>query len=216
MGYILDIHETIKRRESATLLKQKAEAEFAKLNGWNRSRSHFEIVDIGKSGRAYDQEYIGYNRESGSPRIYDHVWLLRRGRVHSAIVTEPYNVNLEGVKEYLYKVKKWANDEVEEYREHIAGYEKVGWKIKVSERLILEKRKERAYILDNLDVYSPPDILASIWNPGGTSFFVIAEKGLDIRWLDEQDGRLAGIWAKEQELMEKEVERRRLLNVAVV
>lgn len=45
-----------------------------------------------------------------------------------------------------------------------------------------------------LDLFLPPDPMASIWFPGATSFVVIAPLGSIIEWLPEQDGGLTHLW----------------------
>jgi hypothetical protein len=46
----------------------------------------------------------------------------------------------------------------------------------------------------NLDLFLPPDPLASFWFPGNTRFIVIAAQGSVIEWLPEQDGSLVYLW----------------------
>ena len=46
-----------------------------------------------------------------------------------------------------------------------------------------------------LEAHVPPDPLASIHYPGGTLFLVITKPGVEVRWLPDQDGRLADRWA---------------------
>lgn len=46
-----------------------------------------------------------------------------------------------------------------------------------------------------LAVHLPPDPLASIHYPGWTYFVVITKAGVTVKWLPDQDGRLAERWA---------------------
>lgn len=46
-----------------------------------------------------------------------------------------------------------------------------------------------------LVLHVPPDPLASIHNPGGTLFLVVTKPDIEVRWLPDQDGRLADRWA---------------------
>lgn len=50
-----------------------------------------------------------------------------------------------------------------------------------------------------LVLHVPPDPLASIHNPGGTLFIVITKPGVKVKWLPDQDGRLADRWAARRE-----------------
>lgn len=48
-----------------------------------------------------------------------------------------------------------------------------------------------------LVLHVPPDPFASIHYPGGTLFVVVTKPGVEVRFLPEQDGRLADRWARE-------------------
>ena len=45
-----------------------------------------------------------------------------------------------------------------------------------------------------LEAHVPPDPLASVHYPGETYFIVITKPGVTVKWLPDQDGRLADRW----------------------
>jgi hypothetical protein len=55
------------------------------------------------------------------------------------------------------------------------------------------------FALTFVDVYAPPDILASTHFPGATICLVFAARGLTINWLPDQDGRLKHLWKPREE-----------------
>ena len=61
-----------------------------------------------------------------------------------------------------------------------------------------------------LDLFTPPDPLPSIHNPGRTIFLVIAALGAEIRWLPEQDGRLKPLWRRANAEEDREDEAARI------
>jgi hypothetical protein len=55
--------------------------------------------------------------------------------------------------------------------------------------------EERARLLTRgFVLHVPPDPRASIHYPGATVFLVVTLPGVEVRWLPEQDGRLAASW----------------------
>jgi hypothetical protein len=55
----------------------------------------------------------------------------------------------------------------------------------------------RTHLADRgLVLHVPPDPLASIHYPGGTIFVVVTKPGVEVRFLPEQDGRLADLWKR--------------------
>jgi hypothetical protein len=55
----------------------------------------------------------------------------------------------------------------------------------------------------NLEIYLPPDPLASFWFPGFTFFAVLAAPNMNIKWLPEQDGRYIHRWELRRTEFEK-------------
>jgi hypothetical protein len=47
-----------------------------------------------------------------------------------------------------------------------------------------------------LALHLPPDPYASFWFPGYATFVVLTVAGGEVRWLPEQDGRLAALWRR--------------------
>jgi hypothetical protein len=48
----------------------------------------------------------------------------------------------------------------------------------------------------------PPDPWASFWYPGWTTFVVITSPDVEVKFLPEQDGRLAGLWSRPRMIKE--------------
>jgi hypothetical protein len=58
----------------------------------------------------------------------------------------------------------------------------------------IEESREQFRNYYGLELYIPPDPLASFWFPGATFFVIIAAPHSHIQWLPEQDGRYIRRW----------------------
>jgi hypothetical protein len=208
MGYILDIHEAARFRIRnkghdwglVEKLRQKAMRKFAELNGWQTTTRYFGLLGIGKSKKGYEGKY------AWGLRFFDHTCQLKYGNINAAIVTEPYNCNLEQARQCLEEQRQYIIEE-SHHIEYLRDTEKRGWRITKDIAKGAREEQENIETMEMLDVYCPPDPFASIWNPGGTYFFVVAEKRLEIKWLDDQDGRLADRWISEGSAKQPYVEK---------
>jgi hypothetical protein len=181
MGYILDIHEAMNehrrmRREEpnkrhiwdgTTVAQDRAIKAFVDLNGWREGRS-FHPVAVGKKSSWYD-----FNG-GGSHYFFDHPMFFKKEGRCFAIAAQPYNCRLGLIDEY--------RDYIRSLKPDVGAWRSFNDKGKVW----LERME--------LDVYCPPDILASFHNPGSTQLFVVAPIGTKIKWLDDQEGRLIDRW----------------------
>ena len=65
------------------------------------------------------------------------------------------------------------------------------------EEAVLDIEAARAQLSERcLFLHVPPDPLASTHYPGRTLFLVVTRPGVTVRWLPEQDGRLAKMWKR--------------------
>lgn len=184
MGYILAIHEAMKEQHQWGLdhKGQEYSLEGRMMADRVKERTNEAIKAFSKGNgwaerKSFHPTAIGkrnswYYFDEWGLGFFDHTIFFKKDGQCFAIVAQPYSAPEPPDQ----KFKDYLN----------------GLKVRSGQWSIEREVKDKV----ELDIYMPPDLYASFHYPGFTCLFVVAPAGVEVKWLDEQDGRLSDMWRK--------------------